>query len=149
MACTSLALCPRGALLYCGWADGSLSALSLPNGVEEYRRTAAEMGSVGALSALALCERGEALTAACVGRRLVGTTVALPARWAAHWEGAEAAAGLRSFFDHSHSRFPPPFRAALRQLGGARVWGGGEAGAHRWWSGGVVVGLVTRVTEVS
>ena len=116
MACTSLALCPGGARLYCGWADGSLSALSVPSGAEEFRRTPAELGSVGALSALQLCERGEALYASCVGRRLVGTTVSLPAKWEAHWGGAAAAAGLRSFFDHSHSRFPEPFRAALRQL---------------------------------
>jgi len=111
---TSLALCPRGEALYVGFSDGSLAALALPGGGSILHLGPDRVGGRGALAGLALCPDGESLYAACVGRRLLRLRVALPARWAACWEGL--AAGGASSGAHSHARFPPEFRAALRTL---------------------------------
>ena len=94
---TSLALCPRGSVLWAGLADGTLVCLRVASG--EHLATLPS-AHAAAVTGCAVSTDGEALVSVGLDRRVRRFTVALPAAW------SRAA----------HARFPPPFKAAVAAL---------------------------------
>ena len=102
---TSLALCPRGRLIYVGCADGIVRAMDRATGRVEMRLSAGvhrERTMWGAICAMAVSHDGEHVYAAGTDKCLRVWQVALPLQWAPARD--------------VHARFPAPFGAAVQQL---------------------------------
>ena len=99
---TSLALCPRGALLYIGVSDGTVLAVCRSTGAVLDVLVPPGGACGGAVCALHVSPNGEHLLAAGTDKTLRAWRVALPVAWAPQAD--------------VHARFPAPFKQAVAQL---------------------------------